>query len=252
MTLPVEDPQARTDLARNVAERGPDPTIAPPPSDVEREPPSEPPALSGKSMLRRGFARWLIMGGVRWLYRRWTRVAVRAFPEDSKRAQLATRLGIPLPDRLNLSWVTDHIAVGGRIHAEDIKRLAAVGVGAVVDTRAEHQDDPAAMRACDIMLLGLPTPDTYPLTVAQLMEGATWVNAQIDAGRRVLIHCEHGVGRSVLLTAAALVQRGMGAHEAIDLIQRRRWQAAPNHRQMRRLMEFEHAVRRPLPRSAAS
>jgi protein-tyrosine phosphatase len=51
------------------------------------------------------------------------------------------------------------------------------------------------------------------------------------------------VGRSVLLTAAALVQRGMGAHEAIDLIQRRRWQAAPNHRQMQRLQQFERAVR---------
>jgi len=58
----------------------------------------------------------------------------------------------------------------------------------------------------------------------------------------VLVHCEHGVGRSVLLTAAALVAGGMSAHNAIDLVQRKRWQAAPNHRQMRRLQEFERAV----------
>lgn len=243
MTSPVDDPLASADAARHVAEGGPDPTIAPPPAHVEQEPPSEPAALSGSSMLRRGLARWLVMGSVRYFYRVWTRVAVRAFPEDSRRAALAARVGIPLPDRLNMSWVTDHLAVGGRVHPEDIKRLADVGVGAVVDTRAEHQDDPAAMRACDIDLLALPTPDTYPLSVEQLIQGATWVNRQIDAGRSVLIHCEHGVGRSVLLTAAALVQRGMGAHEAIDLIQRRRWQAAPNHRQMRRLQEFERTVR---------
>ena len=45
-----------------------------------------------------------------------------------------------------------------------------------------------------------------------------------------------------MLTAAALVASGMSAHDAIDLVQRKRWQAAPNHRQMRRLQEFERAV----------
>jgi hypothetical protein len=35
----------------------------------------------------------------------------------------------------------------------------------------------------------------------------------------------------------------MNAHDAIRLIQASRWQAAPNHRQMVRLQEFERAVR---------
>ena len=81
------------------------------------------------------------------------------------------------------------------------------------------------------------------LTVEQLREGADWVNQQINDGQRVLIHCEHGVGRSVLLTAASLVASGMSAHDAMQLIQRKRWQAAPNHRQMRRLQAFEQAIR---------
>lgn len=205
--------------------------------------PAVPPALSGAAMLRRGFARWLIMGGIRWLYRRWTRVAVYLFPEDSRRAALAMGLGIPLPDQLNMSWVTANLAVGGRILPADIHRLAASGVTRVVDTRSEHKDDEAALGKEGIGLLYLPTPDTYPLTVEQLLEGAAWVNAQIADGQRVLIHCEHGVGRSVLLTAAALVGQGMSAHDAITLVQRRRWQAAPNHRQMQRLQEFERARR---------
>jgi protein tyrosine phosphatase (PTP) superfamily phosphohydrolase (DUF442 family) len=237
MTSPVERPRSDAPPA--------DPTIASPPAHPEQQAPAAPPVLSGKSLLRRGFLRWLTMGGLRFLYRTWTRIAVRAFPEDSRRARIATRLGIPLPDRLNMSWITRQLAVGGRVRPEDIHRLAAAGVGAVVDTRAEHQDDPAAMGAEGIALLGLPTPDTYPLTIEQLDEGATWVNQQIAQGRRVLIHCEHGVGRSVLLTAAALVQAGMGAHEAVALIQRRRWQAAPNHRQMQRLQEYEQFIHGP-------
>lgn len=202
-----------------------------------------PPALSGNAMLRRGFVRWIFMGGVRVLYRRWTRIAAHLFPEDSRQAALAERLGIPLPDRLNMSWVTASLAVGGRVLPQDIPRLAKSGVTAVVDTRSEHQDDETALAASGIQLLYLPTPDTFPLSVEQLRQGADWINERIGQGKRVLVHCEHGVGRSVLLTAAALVEQGMSAHEAITIVQRRRWQAAPNHRQMQRLQEFERKVR---------
>lgn len=236
--------------AHDVEQQTPDEALRPdasgphmlPPGTMPGEP-AVPPALSGKAMLRKGFTRWLIMGGIRSLYRSWTRIAVYAFPEDSKRAALAERVGIPLPDQLNMSWVTANLAVGGRILPSDINRLAASGVTRVVDTRSEHKDDEAALGEEGIGLLYLPTPDTYPLSVEQLRKGADWVNAQISDGQKVLIHCEHGVGRSVLLTAAALVGQGMNAHEAIVLVQRRRWQAAPNHRQMQRLQEFERAVR---------
>ena len=203
---------------------------------------SVPPVLSGKSFVRKGLARWATMGGIRLLYRLWTRVAAHAFPEDSRRAAFATKLGIPLPDQLNMSWVTPSLAVGGRILPTDIPRLAARGVTRVVDTRSEYMDDKDALAAAGIELLYLPTPDTFPLALEQLREGADWINAQIAAGQRVLVHCEHGVGRSVLLAAAALVAQGMNAHDAMRRIQRRRWQASPNHRQMQRLQEFERAV----------
>lgn len=227
----------------------PDP-VPEPPSSLAAElaaPPSEPPLLAGKGFLRKGFLRWALTGLVRVIYRRWTRIAVRLFPEDSPQARLAIKLGIPLPDRLNMSWVTPQLAVGGRILEADIPRLAKAGVTRVVDTRSEHMDDVAALRRYGIELLYLPTEDTTPLTLDQLTRGAEWVDAQLNDGQRVLIHCEHGVGRSVLLTAASLVGRGMGAYQAMRLIQRRRWQAAPNHRQMRRLLEFEQRVRGATP-----
>jgi protein tyrosine phosphatase (PTP) superfamily phosphohydrolase (DUF442 family) len=204
--------------------------------------PAVPPRLSGAGFLRRGFARWLLMGLVRLIFRLWTRIAARLFPEGSRRAALAAGLGIPLPDQLNLSWITPHLAVGGRIRTGDIARLAATGVTRVVDTRAEHKDDEQALAKEGIELLYLPTPDTYPLGLEELERGATWIDVQVGAGHKVLVHCEHGVGRSVLLAAAALVESGLSAHEAIDLIKRRRWQAAPNHRQMKRLQEFERLV----------
>lgn len=230
--------------------RDADGQLATAPEQTAADPAQVEAQLSGRSMLRRGLVRWVVTGAVRVTYRAWTRVAARVFPEDSAQERLAGALGIPLPDRLNLSWITPQLAVGGRIHPDDIPRLAAMGVTRVVDTRSEHHDDEAALAAHGIQLLYLPTPDTFPLSVEQLRQGTDWITAQIAGGQRVLIHCEHGVGRSVLLTAAALVAGGMGADDAIHLVQSRRWQAAPNHRQMVRLQEFERATRGVATRNA--
>lgn len=186
--------------------------------------------------------RWATTGLVRLLYRFWTRIAARLFPENSPGERIARALHLPLPDKLNMSWVNEQLAVGGRIRPEDMHALGLSGVTHVIDTRSEYQDDAEALQKENITLLYLPTPDTYPLSVEQLAEGAKWANEQIKKGGRVLIHCEHGVGRSVLLTCATLVQDGMSGRDALALVQQKRWQAAPNERQVARLKDFEAAL----------
>jgi len=200
----------------------PDPTITPPPTGATPEAP-----LAEAPHVHFSTTRWLFTGIVRVMYRLWTRLAAHLFPESSRAARLALALHIPLPDQLNMSWITDHLAVGGRIRPQDIKALAGVGITHVVDTRAE---------------LYLPTPDTRPFTIEQMMQGAQWVQQRMEQGGRVLIHCEHGVGRSALLACAVLVYGGMHARDALQLVQQKRWQAAPNHSQVVRLREFESAV----------
>lgn len=182
---------------------------------------------------------WLFRGIIRIIYRGWTRIAARLFPEESRQTHIAERIGLPLPDSLNLSWITPDLAVGGRIHTSDLMRLQQEGVTRVVDVRSEHQDDEAALQQYHMELLYLPTPDTYPLSLADLARGAEWINAQRATGQRVLVHCEHGVGRSVLLAAAALVDEGYTARDAFALVAQKRWQASPNHRQAVRLLEYE-------------
>jgi protein-tyrosine phosphatase len=212
-----------------------DPTITPPPVDALKDVPE----LALPPRVKFSRQRWLFTGMVRLSYRLWTRVAAVLFPEDSQSERLAQSLHIPLPDKLNMSWVTEHLAVGGRVHPSDIPALAQTGIKHVVDTRAEYCDDAEAMAREQIELLHLPTDDTQPLTVEQLWQGAAWVHERMEKGERCLIHCEHGVGRSVLLTSAVLVYSGMHAQDALQLVQEKRWQAAPNHRQVARLREFE-------------
>src|SRR5713226_8605863 len=190
-----------------------DPTVTPPPVGTPDAMPEEHPYV------RFSRSRWFFTGIVRLLYRRWTRIAAFLFPEDSKTEHLALALHIPLPDKLNMSWITPHLAVGGRIHPEDIKALAAAGVTDVVDTRSEYSDDAEALAKEHIELLHLPTADTRPLTSEQMFQGAQWVQERMEQGGRVLIHCEHGVGRSAQLTCAVLIYDGMNAHDALQLVQ---------------------------------
>jgi protein-tyrosine phosphatase len=213
-----------------------DPTITPPPIDAAQTVPVEHPRL------RFSGARWFFTGLVRVSYRAWTRVAARLFPEDSQSERIAQALHIPLPDKLNMSWVTTNLAVGGRIRPGDIPAVARVGVTHVIDTRSEHSDDVQAMANEHIELLYLPTRDTYPLSIEQMMEGAQWAQKAMEQNGHVLIHCEHGVGRSVQLTCAVLIYAGMHALDAVQLVQQKRWQAAPNHRQITYLREFESAL----------
>lgn len=213
-----------------------DPTITPPPTDAASTVPVERPRL------RFSGARWFFTGLVRVTYRAWTRVAAHLFPEDSRAERIARALHIPLPDQLNMSWVTENLAVGGRIRPVDIPALARVGITHVIDTRSEHSDDAQALAKEHIKLLYLPTRDTKPLTVTQMKEGSQWAQQAMLDGGRVLIHCEHGVGRSALLTCAVLTSEGMHAQDALQLVQQKRWQAAPNHGQIVRLREFEAAI----------
>src|SRR5713226_814542 len=215
----------------------PDPTITPPKVEVPQETPPAP--QEQPPHIRFSSVRWVFTGLVRISYRIWTRIAVRLFPENSKSEHLALALGIPLPDKLNMSWVTDQLAVGGRLRPTDIHSLKRVGLTHVVDTRSEYCDDAQAMAKEHIELLHLPTADTQPFTTEQMMQGAKWIHERMEQDSRVLIHCEHGVGRSVLLTCAVLVYGGMHAQDALQLVQQKRWQAAPNHKQVKRLRAFE-------------
>ncbi len=217
-------------------------SLPPPPLQTETGEAEQDRLQAQQRFLRRSFGRWLLMAPLRLLYRFWTRIAAHLFPEETRRARLAEQVGVALPDRLDMSWVTSSLAVGGRVREEDIVRLARVGITRVIDTRAEYRDDEAALNREGIELFYLPTLDTHPLTVEQLMEGSAYALRQIQEGQRVLIHCEHGVGRSVLLTCAVLVRDGYSVEAALRLVQERRWQASPNHRQIKRLHEFAEAL----------
>jgi predicted protein tyrosine phosphatase len=109
----------------------------------------------------------------------------------------------------DLHWLTDHVAVGGCFPMDRAAELAARhGVRAVVDLRQESRDDEQQLSAAGIVFLHLPTPDLEPASVQMLDRGVRFVREHAAAGERVLIHCQHGIGRSPLLALCVLVDQG--------------------------------------------
>ena len=71
------------------------------------------------------------------------------------------------------------------------------------------------------------------LSADQIEAGVEWGLAQRAAGRRVLVYCTHGHGRSAVMACALLIADGVvaGPEEARALVTRLRPGAKPNARQ---------------------
>lgn len=129
----------------------------------------------------------------------------------------------------NLSWITDDLAVGGSFPAERAIELAtAHRVRAVIDLRDESRDDEAVLVQHGITFLHLPTLDHGAVSPAMLDEGVAFASYYLERAERVLVHCEHGIGRSATLALCILVARGMEPLDALELAKSRRALVSPS------------------------
>lgn len=145
---------------------------------------------------------------------------------------------------LDVSWIGQDLAIGGRVDPLNVPRLATLGLGSVVDLRAEESDDPTLLARHGIRFLHLPMPDCYPLTQQQMRDGGRWVAEERAADRKVLIHCQHGVGRSAMLAAAVLMGAGLPVAEALAQIKSRRPRMALNEEQLAAVYQFSDELLR--------
>lgn len=129
----------------------------------------------------------------------------------------------------NLSWITDHLAVGGRFPSERAEELARhAGIQAVVDLRSEDRDDEAVLRRHGITLLHLPTDDHHGVTLPMLEDGVAFAAAHLDRREKILVHCEHGIGRSATLALCVMVERGFEPLQALQFAKDRRALISPS------------------------
>jgi len=125
---------------------------------------------------------------------------------------------------MDITWVTDRIAVGGGIWIDDnMAQIAAEGITHIIDMQIEFDDTPLA-EPYGIQVLWNPIDDDFQPKPAEIFErGVNFaVQALEQRGPKLYIHCAAGVHRAPMMALAILRALGFDLEKAKELIQSKR------------------------------
>ena len=159
---------------------------------------------------------------------------------------------LPLPaSRARLVWITPALAQGPRFTPSQVGALARGGVNSVLDVRKEARDDEELLARHGLRLRHVPMTDRAPPTQEQLKRAVDWVMSELAQDRKVYVHCQSGVGRSVCVACAVLMRMGYGLPEAYDAVRRKRPEAVVSEKQIEALQRYAASLSRRSKRARA-
>ena len=126
---------------------------------------------------------------------------------------------------MDMTWVTDRIAVGGGIWNDDnMAELVRTGVTHIINMQIEFDDRPLA-EGYPVTVLHNPTDDDFQHKPPSLFQNG--VDFALDAldepQNKVYIHCAAGVHRAPMMTLAIMRVLGWELDAARQQIQTRRY-----------------------------
>lgn len=144
---------------------------------------------------------------------------------------------------MDVSWITPNLALGpAPVTDEDVNELRALGIRRVLDLRA-RADLHDVHEARDLELLHLPTPNHRGVGREQIERGIAFIREGLARQEKVYVHCQLGVGRSVLLICSYLVAEGETAESAMTRVKTAREVASPSPDQIQTLLLFAQTLR---------
>lgn len=93
---------------------------------------------------------------------------------------------------------------------EQLRSLHEQGVNAILNLCAEFCDLHSIEESQGFEVYYLPVPDEEAPELAELERALEWLDEAIYLGKKVLIHCRHGIGRTGTMLNAYLLRRGLG------------------------------------------
>jgi protein-tyrosine phosphatase len=108
-----------------------------------------------------------------------------------------------------LAWITDYLAVGHApmsfIELDSIKKQ---GINAIINLCAEFDDLHEAENKSGFEVYYLPIQDENTPDMDDMERALAWLDEAIGVGKKILVHCRFGIGRTGTFVTAHLVRKG--------------------------------------------
>jgi len=110
-----------------------------------------------------------------------------------------------------VDWLTDNLAVGQAPMSYDaLDQLRELGIGAILNLCAEFCDLHWIEEKAGFEVWYLPIADEEAPDLQELEKALDWLDECLFLGKKVLVHCRFGIGRTGTVVNAYLLRKGLG------------------------------------------
>ena len=122
-----------------------------------------------------------------------------------------------------LTWVTPQLSVGhAPLSYADLDAIRIEGVAVIVNLCGEYCDLHELEQNSGFEVYYLPIPDECAPNMKEMEDAMTWMDDRIRHGKKVLVHCRFGVGRTGTFVTAYLLKEGIDMKAASKLLKHTR------------------------------
>ncbi len=114
-----------------------------------------------------------------------------------------------------IRWITDDLAVGhAPMSYRDLETIREQGISVIINLCGEYCDLHEIEENYGFEVLYLPIPDDDAPNLEQLDRALDWLDEAIYLGKKALVHCRFGIGRTGTLVTSYLLRCGFGLKSA--------------------------------------
>jgi len=152
----------------------------------------------------------------------------------------------PWPGKLALAsrprggdWLEDEMLAWRQAGIDTVLSLLTPEEEKDLDLKREAQE----AKARGMKFVSLPIPDRQvPTSESEVSAALDRFDADLSAGRNVVIHCRQGIGRTGLVAACLLITKGLSPEVAVKSLSAARGNPVPETGEQRRWIDHYAAV----------
>ena len=129
-----------------------------------------------------------------------------------------------------LTWITKNLAVGhAPMSYDDFDSIRDQGIDGIVNLCEEFSDLHTLEENAGFEVFYLPITDERAPAIEEMEKGLEWLDEAVYLGKKVLVHCRHGIGRTGTFVTAYLLRRGLGLKRAEKMLRKKKTRANPTN-----------------------